>query len=102
MRTASAFYISSHPKIDGFAFATFQTKSTPGKTNRPASLRVSATELESPRYRLRIDTATGGIASLIDKSAGKELLVNGTGHTIGQTVFFDGKEHQLANVKIGS
>jgi alpha-mannosidase len=87
------------PAIDGFAFATLQTKPKLAKTIRPALLRASATELESPRYRLRIHTATGGIASLIDKSTGKELLVNGTGHTIGQTVFFDGKEHQLSNVR---
>ena len=88
------------PKTDGFAFATFQAKSKPGTTSPTASLRASATELESPRYRLRIDTVTGGIASLIDKSTGRELLVNGTGHTIGQTVFFDGKEHQLSNVRV--
>ena len=86
------------PKIDGFAFATFQTKSTPFISHRPSSLLASATELESPLYRLDIDPATGGIASLIDKSTGRELLVSGTGHTIGQTIFFDGKEHQLSNV----
>ena len=91
------YFIS--PAIDGFAFATFQTQSKPGKTSPTASLRASNTELESPRYRLHIDPATGGIASLIDKSTGKELIVNGTGYTIGQTVFFDGKEHQLSNVR---
>ena len=87
------------PEIDGFAFATFQTKPKAGKTKRSTLLRASTTELESPRYRLRIDTASGGIATLIDKSTGKELMVNGTGHTIGQTVFFDGTEHKLSNVK---
>jgi hypothetical protein len=86
------------PAIDGFAFATFQTKSKPSKTSPPASLRASVTELESPGYRLRIDTATGGIASLTDRSTGRELLVNGAGHTIGQTVFFDGKEHELSKI----
>jgi hypothetical protein len=91
------YFVSA--EIDGFAFATFQTKPKPGKPSRPTSLRASATDLESPYYRLRIDTATGGIASLIDKSTGKELIVNGTGHTLGQTVFFDSAEHQLSNVR---
>jgi len=91
------YFIS--PKIDGFTFATFQTQSTPVIPNRPSSLRATATEMESAHYRLRIDAETGGIGSLIDKSTGKELLVNGSGHTIGQTVFFDGKEHQVSNVR---
>jgi alpha-mannosidase len=87
------------PKIDGFAFATFQTKSTPFISHRPSFLLASATELESPRYRLHVDPATSGIASLIDKSTGRDLFVSGTGHTIGQTVFFDGAEHPLSNVR---
>jgi len=91
------YFIS--PKIDGFTFAAFRTQSTPVIPNRPSSLRATATEMESPHYRLRVDAETGGIGSLIDKSTGKELLVNGSGYTIGQTVFFDGKEHKLSNVR---
>ena len=86
------------PKIDGFGFATLRTVSAPGKLPRAAVLRAGATELEGPHYRLRVD-ATGGIASLVYKPADKELLVPGSRYTIGQTIFFDGREHRLSNVR---
>jgi hypothetical protein len=87
------------PKIDGFGFETFRTAPAPGKLPRTAVLGASATELEGPHYRLRVDAATGGIASLVYKPADKELLVPGGGYTIGQTIFFDGREHRLSNVR---
>ncbi|MBZ5595602.1 MAG: hypothetical protein LAP39_25460 [Acidobacteriia bacterium] len=87
------------PEIDGFGFETLRTKSESGKSNNNATLRATPEELESPRYRLRLDAATGGMGSLVDKSTDKELLHTGNSYTIGQTVFFDGKEHRLSNVR---
>jgi hypothetical protein len=87
------------PKIDGFGFETFRTAPAPGKLPRTAVLRASATELDGPHYRLRVDAVTGGIASMVYKPADKELLVPGGAYTIGQTVFFDGREHRLSNVR---
>jgi alpha-mannosidase len=87
------------PTIDGFGFDTFQTVSRAGKLPRTTVLRATPTELDGPRYRLLVDSATGGIASLVYKPTGRELLAPGSKHTIWQTVFFDGQEHRLSNVK---
>jgi hypothetical protein len=87
------------PTIDGFGFDTFQTVSRAGKFPRTMVLRATPTELDGPRYRLLVDSATGGIASLFYKPTGRELLAPGSKYTIGQTVFFDGREHRLSNVK---
>jgi alpha-mannosidase len=46
-----------------------------------------------------VDQASGGIASLVHKPEGRELRVPGSAYAIGQTVFFDGREHTLSNVK---
>ncbi len=89
------------PTIDGFAFQTFRTVMASGMQSGSQStvLRATATELESPQYRLRVDAASGGIASLVYKPTGKELSVSGSRYTIGQTVFFDGREHPLSHVR---
>ena len=87
------------PKVGGFGFETFRTVSEPGKLPRTAVLRATPAELEGPQYRLRVDPSTGGIASLVYKPAGKELLVPGSAHSLGQTIFFDGREHPLSNVR---
>ena len=86
------------PRVDGFGFETVQAVSAPGKLAGTAVLRASPTELDGPRYRLRVDAATGGLASLVYKPTGRELLVPGP-YTIGQTVFFDGVEHRLSSVR---
>jgi len=44
-----------------------------------------------------IDSKTGGVASLFDKSLNRELVVAGP-RALGQTVFFDGREHAVADV----
>jgi len=84
------------PKIAGFGFTTLPWKTAPARPGN--KLRATATELESPYYRLKVDPATGGLSSLIHKANGNELVVGATGRTLGQTVYFDGQEHTLAGV----
>ncbi len=86
------------PRISGFGLQTVQLET---RTGQPAGgkLRASPTELEGPYYRLRVDTQTGGLASLVWKPAGAELVAGPAGRSLGQTVYFDGKEHTLADVK---
>jgi hypothetical protein len=57
----------------------------------PTALRASATSLEGPFYRLTVDPRTGGLARLVHKPTGRELVVAGP-RTVGQTVYFDGRE----------
>ncbi len=85
------------PRIAGLGFAAVRL----GRALQPprqAALRASVWEIESPMYRLKLDARTGGVASLVDRTLNRELLVPGP-RTLGQTVFFDGREHAIASVQ---
>jgi len=87
------------PQLPGFGFgqARYVKGVEVGATE--ARIKASATELESPYYRLTVDAKTGGVSSLVHKASGKEVLAAGAKRTICQTVFFDGKEQTLSDVK---
>jgi hypothetical protein len=55
--------------------------------------------LEGPFYRLRVDASNGGLASLVHKASGQELLNKDAGRSLCQTVFNDGQEHLLADIE---
>ncbi|MCX6925031.1 MAG: hypothetical protein NT154_17735, partial [Verrucomicrobia bacterium] len=52
--------------------------------DRPASPRAEASVLENEFFKLRLDTLRGGIASLIDKRTGRELIARNGDHVRGQ------------------
>jgi hypothetical protein len=54
---------------------------------KPDRLRATATEVEGPFYRLAVDPATGGIASLVHKASGAELVAPRGGRILCQTVY---------------
>jgi hypothetical protein len=83
------------PKVPGFGLKTFQLRSTPDTPAMALRLRATELELESPYYRLRLDPTTGGVASLVSKPSGTELVVGSVGRTVGQVIFSDGKEHTI-------
>src|ERR1017187_4592049 len=60
---------------------------------------VTATTLEGPFYRLRVDLTNGGLASLVHKASGQELLNEGSARSLCQTVFNNGQERQFSDVK---
>ena len=64
----------------------------------PTVLTATPTSLEGPFYRLRIDPRTGGLASLVHKPTGRELVVAGP-RTLGQTVYHDGAEAPVGDVR---
>lgn len=83
------------PVIPAYGFAVVSLRSdNPPQTG----LRATATEAENAWYRLRIDPQHGGLASILVKKNGRELLAPGAAHAIGETVYFDGAEHRLENV----
>jgi hypothetical protein len=88
------------PEMPGFGLKTLQLRATSGARGKANKLRATETELESPYYRLKLDPTTGGVASLVAKASGTELVTGNGGRTVGQTVFFDGKEHILTGVKL--
>jgi alpha-mannosidase len=92
-------------EVPAFSFRQFQVGAddhSPAPPRQDAAgtggLSASTTGLESPFYRLSIDPRTGGVASLVHKASGRELWVAGSSG-LCQTVFFDGKEHALENIK---
>jgi len=91
--TTAIYFVS--PQVPGFAFKTLEFR--PGVKSRLPNNRVRATVdgIESPFYRLVVDRKTGGIASLVHKPTGREIVAPGKGRSLGQTVFFDGAEHVL-------
>ena len=64
------------------------------------SLSASSTSLESPRYRIGLDPRTGLVASLVDKATGREVITAEAGHALGETAYFDGREHRATEAGI--
>lgn len=84
------------PRVPGFGFATVRLGR--GSGQRPQSaLKASPWQLESPAYVVKIDPKTGAVASLFDKRLQRELVIPGP-HALGETVFFDGREHVVSDV----
>jgi hypothetical protein len=82
------------------AFATSALRLASGGPPPPSVLTATPTSLEGPFYRLTVDARTGGIASLVHKPTGRELVVAGS-RTLGQTVYFDGKEAEVTEFESG-
>ncbi|MFA5264263.1 MAG: hypothetical protein WC378_10585 [Opitutaceae bacterium] len=85
------------PPVGGFALKGMEIK---GQEVSPSGgiLKATPTELEGPFYRLKVNPETGGLASLVHKATGAELVVAQNNRSLCQTVFFDGKEHTLTGV----
>ncbi|MGD0578970.1 MAG: glycosyl hydrolase-related protein, partial [Bryobacteraceae bacterium] len=88
------------PRVAGLGFASVRLGRA-AQPLRPAALKASVGEIESPRYRLKVDLRTGGVASLVDRTLNRELVVPGP-RALGQTVYFDGREHAVTNVQCES
>lgn len=71
-----SYFVS--PLIEGFGLRTLQVAAG-GSGASQTSLRGTSTSLESPYYRLEVDPDTGGIASLIHKASGADLVCAGGG-----------------------
>jgi hypothetical protein len=84
------------PALSGFETTTLGLAS--GGAPLPTPLGATATGLDGPFYRLTVDPRTGGLASLVHKPEGRELAVAGP-RTIGQTVYFDGREAPATDVQ---
>ena len=87
------------PTIPGFGVAELRLRWGQSQAGPAHTLRASSTELESPFYRLVVDQASGGLSSLVHKPTGAELRAPNTSRTVGQTIFYDGREHTLTNVQ---
>jgi hypothetical protein len=88
------------PELPGFGFGEVQLVEQAAPREPAPRLKATESLLESPFYRLVPDTKTGGIASLVHVASGKELIAAGQNRTLCQTVYFDGQEHLLDDVRV--
>ena len=82
------------PETPGLGFAAMRLGGAPAR----GVLRATSNELDGPYFRVKVDSATGGLASAFSKTLGRELA-RGGGRSVGQTVYFDGREHPLEHVR---
>jgi hypothetical protein len=88
------------PELPGFRFRQVELVDS-GSLGEPGrKLMANSTLLESPFYRLVPDVKTGGISSLVHVASGKELITTNQHRTLCQTVYYDGREHLLENVRV--
>jgi hypothetical protein len=90
------YFVAS--QVPAFSFRQFQLSPTQMTITETGELPVSTTGLENSFYRLSVDLQTGGLTSLVHKASGQELRAPGP-RMLCQTIFFDGQEHLLENVK---
>ena len=86
------------PVLDGFACRTWELANASEAEATADRLTTTANTVESPYYRLAVDPVSGGVASLVHKASGCELVTPDQSRTLCQTVFDDGQEHTLKEV----
>ena len=97
MEEGKRIFYGVTPTVPGFGLKSYQWG--PGSDTRPdKGIGLNPWELESPFYRLRVDPKTGGLASLVHRGTGAELVAAGDGRTLCQTTYFDEKEQPVTGV----
>jgi hypothetical protein len=86
------------PEVPAYGFREFAFETKAPQAAAPP-FSATATTLEGPFYRLRVDASNGGLASLVHKASGQELLNKDAGRSLCQTVFNDGQEHVLSDIE---
>jgi len=86
------------PEVPAFSCTSFQLGHREDSGIKTIALSATSAGLESPDYRLTVDPRTGGVANLVHKASGQDLCVPGS-RSLCQTLFFDGIEHMLQNIK---
>ena len=86
-------------EVPAFGFREYEFENKPLRATSTPPISGTSTSLEGPFYRLRVDPANGGLASLVHKASGQELLTGGSGRSLCQTVFHDGQERLLSDVQ---
>ena len=84
--------------VPAFGFREYEFDAKAAPAIRTPLFAGSGTTLEGPYYSLRVDQDNGGLASLVHKASGQEMLNAASGRSLGQTVFYDGQEHLLSDV----
>jgi len=86
------------PQIPGFGMMLVSIKSGAPQGAREGSLKVEPYSMESPYYAIKVDPKSGGLASLVHKATGTELVTD-SGVSLGQTIYYDGTEQTLSDIQ---
>jgi hypothetical protein len=87
------------PRMPGFSLTHLGFVPGPARSADRQNLRATGFEMEGPYYRLKVDPATGGVSSLVHKPTGSELVPARSGRSLCQTVFYNGQDHVVRDVK---
>ena len=87
------------PGVPPFGFREFRLKNNRLPVTVVPPFAGGKNELEGRFYCLRVDPQNGGLASLVHKASGQDLLATNQGRTLCQTVFHDGQERLLSGVE---
>ena len=88
------------PATPGFGLKTLGLGPSTAKADSGSDkLRATPGEMESPFYKLTVDPRTGGVATLVYKATGANLVAARGGRTLCQTVYWRGREEQTRDVK---
>jgi hypothetical protein len=88
------------PAVAGWGRRTLRLKPGPLPPAPAPKLRASPTELDGPFYHLTLDPKSGGVAGLVWKQTGAELVSGMRGAALCQAVYYGGgRKHTLSDVK---
>lgn len=83
------------PRVPPFGFREFRLESRRFPVASMPPFSASQNALEGPFYRLKVDPANGGLASLVHKPTSQELVHDGTGRSMCQVVCHQAGREQL-------
>jgi hypothetical protein len=87
------------PRVPPFGFREFRLETRRAHVRAVSPFSAGQDTLEGPFYRLRVDPANGGLASLMHKPTGRELVRDDAGRSMCQTVYHqDGRERVLSDI----
>jgi hypothetical protein len=95
--TVISYFVA--PEMQGFSLRQLRLVRDTGRMGSQGTPRTDRFGIEGSYYRLKVDPATGGISSLVHKPTGVELVPAHSSLSLCQTLFFDGKDHPVRNVK---
>lgn len=87
------------PRVPGFGTGELRLSASAPKAQPSPRLVATSTSLEGPYYSLRVDPATGAVASLVHKATGRELVDPAGERGLFEPVYHDGKDRGLINVR---
>jgi hypothetical protein len=87
------------PRVPPFGFREFRFEARRSPATVVPPFSAGSNTLEGPFYRIRVDARSGGLASLVHKPSGQELVVGGSSRTLCQSVYFDGQECTMTGVQ---